>query len=337
MMVRVVFGGDVMLGRGVADRIERCSLDYPLGAVAGLMRQADLAVVNLECAVSAAIRRWSGAPKAYYFRAPPAAARALAAAGVGLASLANNHVLDYGVRGLRDTIDALDREGIAHAGAGTDRDAALAPALVERHGIRFGMAAFCDHQRDFAAAGGRPGIAWLDLEQEAAALDAFERALAPLRAAGVDWPILSLHWGPNMVPRPSPRFRRLARGAVEMGWKIVYGHSAHVFQGIELHAGSPILYAAGDLVDDYAVDPDLRNDRQLLFELELEDGALRRILLHPVALKACRARPADAAQAAWTGRGMGELCAELGTRLDAGALPWTITPRTAPYPAPSSG
>jgi len=337
MMVRVVFGGDVMLGRGVGDRIERFGPEYPLGAVAGLMRQADLAVVNLECAVTAAIRRWSGAPKAYYFRAPLVAARTLAAAGVGLVSLANNHVLDFGVRGLRETIDALDREGIAHAGAGADRDAALAPALVDRHGLRFGMAAFCDHQRDFAAASHRPGIAWLDLEQEAGALDAFGRALALLRAAGVDWPILSLHWGPNMVARPSARFRRLARGAVEIGWKIVYGHSAHVFQGIELHDGSPILYAAGDLVDDYAVDPTLRNDRQLLFELELEDGALRRILLHPLAIADCRASPADAAQAGWSGRRMGELCAELGTRLDAGALPWTIAPRTAPYPAPSSG
>lgn len=197
------------------------------------------------------------------------------------------------------------------------------------------MAAFCDHQRDFAAAPGRAGIAWLDLAQEAPALAAFEQALTPLKEAQVAWPILSLHWGPNMAWRPSADFRRLAHAAVEMGWKIVFGHSAHVFQGIELYQGCPILYAAGDLVDDYYVDPDFRNDHQLLFELELEGEALRRILLHPLFIARCRTGPADAAQADWIGRRMGALCAELGTRLDTRALPWTLTP--APYRAPSSG
>ena len=244
-MLRLFLGGDLMLGRLVARAIARYGPGYPLGPIAGLTRGADLAIVNLECAITAGMRHWGGAPKAFYFGAPSQAALTLAGAGVGIASLANNHSLDFGVEGLHDTIAALDRQGIAHAGAGADLSAALQPALAECRGLRFGMAAFCDHQRDFAAGAGQAGIAWLDLANEGRALDSLERALAPLLAARVDWPILSLHWGPNMVWRPSAAFRRLAQAAVDMGWKIVFGHSAHVFQGIEVREGCPILYAAG--------------------------------------------------------------------------------------------
>lgn len=324
--VRLVLGGDAMLGRHVGACIGRVGPDYPLGAIAPLMRQADLAIVNLECAITRCTQHWTGEPKAFYFGAPPGAAQSLADAGVRLASLANNHILDFGVGGLRDTIALLAQHGIAHAGAGGDLAEALRPAIMECKGLRFGMAAFCDHQRDFAAAARRAGMAWLDLQDEAKALASFERALAPLHAAGVDWPILSLHWGPNMLWRPSARFRRLAQAAVDQGWKIVYGHSAHVFHGIELRHGAPILYAAGDLVDDYAVDPAFRNDHQLLFELELTSRRVERIRLHPLFIARGRTGPATAEQTGWIAGQMEGLCAELGTRLDTGATPWEITP-----------
>jgi poly-gamma-glutamate synthesis protein (capsule biosynthesis protein) len=311
--LRVVFGGDAMLGRTVGEYIGRHGPGYPLGAIAPLLRQADLAVVNLECALTACTRRWPGAEKAFYFGAPPAAIGTLTEAGIGLASLANNHTLDFGVDGLRDTLAALDAHGVRHAGAGADLAAATDAAIVECRGARLAMAAFCDHQQDFAAAPRRPGIAFLDLDDEAGALAAFAGALAPLAKAGIDWPVLSLHWGPNMVWRPSSRFRRLAHAAIEMGWKILFGHSAHVFHGIELYHGCPILYAAGDLVDDYYVDPGFRNDHQLLFELELAGGTLGRIRLHPVFIDDCRTLPANAAQRAWIFERMAILCAELGT------------------------
>jgi poly-gamma-glutamate synthesis protein (capsule biosynthesis protein) len=324
--LRLFLGGDAMLGRMVGACVGRFGADYPLGAIAPLMRQADLAIVNLECAITSCTQHWSGAPKAFYFGAPPGAVESLLGAGIKLVSLANNHILDYGVRGLRDTIATLDRHGIAHAGAGRDLAEAQQPALVECKGMRFGMAAFCDHQRDFAAASGRDGMAWLDLQDEPKALAAFEQALAPLLEAKLDWPILSLHWGPNMLWRPSAGFRRLAQAAVDMGWKLVFGHSAHVFHGIELRHGSPILYAAGDLVDDYAVDRAFRNDHQLLFELELDGGRLNRILLHPLFIARGRTSPANAAQADWIALQMDALCTELGTRLETGAQPWTIAP-----------
>lgn len=310
---RVLFGGDVMLGRLVGDAIRRFGPQYPLGPVAPLMRGADLTIVNLECAITASARQWSGAPKAFYFGAPPEAVRALVDAGVDLVSLANNHILDFDVGGLRDTLRHLRHCGIAHAGAGNDLDGALAPAVVTGRGVRFGMAAFCDHQSDFAAGRDSPGMAWLDLDNETSALTSMSRALASLQAARVDWPILSLHWGPNMVRRPSAAFRRLAHAAIDMGWKIIFGHSAHVFHGIEIYKGCPILYAAGDLVDDYHVDPDFRNDHQLLIELRLTRDRVQHIALHAVFIDACQARLASGQSAGHIIGTMAMLCGELGT------------------------
>ena len=74
-----------------------------------------------------------------------------------------------------------------------------------------------------------------------------------------------------------------------------------------------VLYACGDLVDDYAIDPDLRNDHQLLFEVQLDDDALRHIVLHPVFIRRGRAVPADHTQRAWIYARMQALCRDLGT------------------------
>lgn len=311
--IRVVFGGDVMLGRLVKDAIRQFGPQYPLGPIAGLMWDADFTIINLECAITDSEKEWSGAPKAFYFGAPLQASISLADAGVDMVSLANNHILDYDIVGLRDTLHHLRRSGIAHAGAGESLSEACQPAIVDCKGIRFGLAAFCDHQEDFAAGSSRPGIAYVDLDDEPAAIAAFQKALHTLRAAAVDWPILSLHWGPNMVWRPSQGFQRLAHAAINMGWRILFGHSAHVFHAIEIVDGCPILYAAGDLVDDYAVDPGFRNDHQLLFEMLLTRTALKRIQLHPVFIENCQARFARGNAAVEIVQRMTTLCREMGT------------------------
>jgi len=122
--LRLMFGGDVMLGRLVREVMLRDGIHAPLAGVAPLLRSADLVLANLECALTDSAERWHGAPKAYYFAAPPEAGQALVDAGIRLVSLANNHSLDYDVRGLTDTLRILDAHGIAHAGAGPD----LAPS-----------------------------------------------------------------------------------------------------------------------------------------------------------------------------------------------------------------
>src|SRR3569832_1100947 len=127
------------------------------------------------------------------------------------------------------------------------------------------------------------------------------------------WPILSLHWGPNMVWRPSEKFRRLAHAAIDMGWKILFGHSAHVFHGIEMYRGCPIMYAAGDLVDDYYIDPEFNNDHQVLIEIELTSAEVKRIHLHPVLIQNSQARTASYKSFEYIAERMKVACAEMGT------------------------
>lgn len=335
--IRVMLGGDVMLGRLVGSAISRFGPDYPLGPIASLMRQADITIVNLECAITSSRGLWHGAPKAFYFRAPPEAVGTLVGAGIDLVSLANNHVLDYGFTGLLDTLHTLRDSGLLYAGAGPDIDEALRPAIAEAGGVRLGMAAFCDHQQDFAAQKNSPGMAWLDLDDDTATLGAWRNALKTLRQDRVDWPVLSLHWGPNMALRPSEKFRRLAHAAIDMGWKIVFGHSAHIFQGIEIYRGCPIIYAAGDLVDDYLVDPYFKNDHQLLIELELAKHGLAAIELHPVFIGRCQTGHATAGQAANIAKRMALLCAEMESvvRQDAGQIRIDCPAATHPCNSPS--
>lgn len=311
-----MLGGDVMLGRLVKEQIREQGPSYPLGEVAPLMQQADLVIVNLECAITSSRQLWPGAPKAFYFGTLPEAVHTLLGAGVGAVSLANNHTLDFGVSGLLETLHTLRQHNICCAGAGRNIDEARAPLFIERKGIKFGMVAYCDHQEDFAADEHNPGIAYLDLSDEQAAIGQFRRSLEQIREEKADWPILSLHWGPNMVNRPSERFVRLAHAAIDMGYGIIFGHSAHVFQGIEIYRGRPILYATGDLVDDYYVDPEFRNDHQLLFELELTRSSLKRIRLHPVFITNCRAVPARGSHMEYIAQRAIALCAELGTRVE---------------------
>lgn len=133
--------------------------------------------------------------------------------------------------------------------------------------------------------------------------------------------------GANMEFRPSMQFRRLAHAAIGMGWKILFGHSAHVFQGIEIYRGCPIIYAAGDLVDDYHVGPEFKNDHQLLFEMELSRSALRHIYLHPVFIEDCRTLLAAEEQSDYIVTWMTAICKEIGARVQQdgeryGSLEW---------------
>jgi poly-gamma-glutamate synthesis protein (capsule biosynthesis protein) len=310
---RIVFGGDVMLGRLVKGEILARGPTYPLGPIAPFMRAADLTIVNLECAITSRDRVWEGEAKAFYFGAPPAAVDSLVEAGVDLVSLANNHSLDFGRQGLVDTLALLHEHGIAVAGAGRNVEEAVAPAVVDRAGIRFGMAAFCDHQEDFAAGPDLPGIAFLDLDDELSARKRVQESLDRMRELGVEWPILSLHWGPNMVWKPSRRFVRLARAAIDMGYDTLFGHSAHIFHGIEFYKGRPIFYSTGDLVNDYAVDPEFENDGQLLFEVSLSGFDVREISLRPVFIEDCRTAFAVSREFERITRRAVALCAGMGT------------------------
>ncbi|HWV39841.1 MAG TPA: CapA family protein [Vulgatibacter sp.] len=317
----VALMGDVMLGRGVREALAAMTPEEPWGDVLPLLRSASARILNLECAVTRSERRWMRTPKIFHFRADPVpAVRVLEAASIDACSLANNHSLDFEVEGLEETISTLDRAGIGHAGAGPDLASARRPALLPG-GIA--LVSCTDNEPDFAADGGW-GTFYLPVSTDAATLARVESAIAAARRAGARTVIFADHWGPNMVERPPPHFRAFAREVIDRGADVFFGHSAHLTQGVEIHRGRPILYDTGDFLDDYAVDPVLRNDRSCLFLLRLEDGAPVGLTLVPVSLGYARVEVARGAERRAILDRMDALSGELGTALreEAGALAW---------------
>lgn len=318
-MLTLALTGDVMLGRGVDAALRHMQPQDVWGDVLPQLLQADLRIANLECALTPHHQPWTRSWKMFHFRADPAAVRCLQAAHIDACSLANNHTLDFEERGLHDTLHTLDAAGIRHAGAGIDAIEAAAPALLDVSGAspcRVALLAFTDNEPGFAAGETQPGTNYLDVSLEPGTLARVADAIARARALGADWVVFSNHWGANFVERPAPDFRRFARRVIELGADVYYGHSAHICQGIEIHRGRPILYDTGDFIDDYAVDPVLRNDRSCLFKLMFEAGALRRIELIPVTLQVAQVAQARGEDFEAIAVRMEQLCAELGTRLE---------------------
>jgi poly-gamma-glutamate synthesis protein (capsule biosynthesis protein) len=258
MTPTIALGGDAMLGRGVGKELAaRPPTDLWSRELQDVFAEADLTVVNLECCISERGEPWDLEGKAFHFRAPPRAVEALSTIGVRAVWLANNHALDFGRQALADTLDHLAGAGIVVVGAGRNRDEARAGRIIETAGARIGLVAFADHPDDFAATPDSSGIAWADI---AGGAPPWLVAQVGLLAKTCDVIIAGPHWGPNMSTAPPERHRAVATDLVAAGLGALAGHSAHVVHGVELRDGTPICYDLGDLIDDYAVDPVLRND-----------------------------------------------------------------------------
>lgn len=307
---RLALAGDAMLGRGVGALV-RARPDDSLfsDGVLEAARSADALVLNLECCVSTRGSRWPARGKPFFFRAPPEAIAHLLALGTGCVTLANNHALDFGATALLDTLDLLGAAGIAVVGAGPDVARARAPRVLEVGALRVGVVAFADHPRDFAAGVDRPGIAFADLG--AGRLPEWLHDAVARAREMADLALVTPHWGPNMSTCPVPRVRAAGGALLEAGASLVAGHSAHVFNGVE----GPIIWDMGELIDDYAVDPLLRNDRGLMWIVTLDPAGPVRAEGVPLQVERCRTRLARGRERDWIADRLRAACEELGTRV----------------------
>ncbi|RFS85227.1 CapA family protein [Actinomadura spongiicola] len=310
MAVTMALAGDTMLGRGVAEEIAAFG---PHGlfsrGVRDVFAEADLALLNLECCVSARGHRWDAPGKPFHFRAPPVAVEALTDLGVDCVTLANNHALDYGPDALNDTLDHLGRAGVRCVGAGPDEEAARRSVVLEAGGVRVAVVGVTDHPSDFAAGPDRPGVALTDLERGVP--DDLVERIRRLRKVN-DVVLVLPHWGPNMTWEPLHYVRRAARTLLDAGATLVAGSSAHVFHGVAW----PVIFDMGDFIDDYAVDDVLRNDLGLLFLVTLDRAGPSRIEAVPLSLDYCRTRLAEGADHRWISERFTRACAAFGANVE---------------------
>ena len=305
--MRLALVGDCMFGRLVNDALEQEPPEYPWGDTLSTLHGADWRFCNLECVISDRGEPWSAYPKAFHFRSAAKNVAVLRAAQMNAVSLANNHVLDYGYDALCEMLEILDRNGILHSGAGMNFEEASRLASAEVAGRKLGLLAFTDNEPEWEATGNRPGVFYVPVDRH----DARAGRLLEIihgHAKTVDLLIISAHWGPNWGHAPPREHVGFAHAMVEAGAGVVFGHSSHVFRGIEFHRSRPVVYGGGTFIDDYAVDKVERNDESFIYMMETEDGTPRGLRLYPIVIRNFQAGRAGAEQGRRIADKMQHLC-----------------------------
>lgn len=237
--IEIAATGDVNLGARVGELIRIHGPAYPWEHVADHLRKADLALVNLECAIST---RGRPLAKEFTFRGHPSSLPAMVEAGVDVANLGNNHAADFGREALIDTVRHLGEAGVEPVGAGPDAAAAYRHVVLERRGLRV---AFLGATRvlpyHFGAGPDLPGVA--SAYDEVRFLDAVRAA-----DADADVVVVSIHWGVELATRPNAIQVRVGRALVDAGADVVIGHHPHVLQPVVRYRGGVIAYSLGNFV-----------------------------------------------------------------------------------------
>jgi len=347
--------GDVMLGRGVdqilphpgdpalRERYLRDARDYiglaeqvngpvpgpvdltwPWGDALTVLDAVapDARVVNLETSVTTCDGFAPG--KAVHYRMNPANLPALSVARPDVCALANNHVLDFGHRGLLDTLDHLAQAGVRAAGAGHNRAEAWEPAVIPLNGgqrvlvCSFGTPS-SGIPGHWAATDRRPGVAFVDTPTDPTA-DEITARMRRRRGSG-DLAVASVHWGSNWGYEVDGDQVRFAHRLVDGGIDIVHGHSSHHPRPIEVYRGKLILYGCGDFIDDYEgiggyeqYRPDLR--LALFAEFTADTAVLTRLRMMPLQARRLRLHRASDRDANWLRAQIDRISRPFGSHVD---------------------
>lgn len=307
--MKILLVGDVMLGRLINKVLQREPPEYPWGDTLDIFKKTDLRICNLECVISDKGQPWTITPKVFHFRSDSKNVAVLKKAKINMVSLANNHALDYEEEALLDCLEILDRNHIEYAGAGINSVEVSSTAVMEIAGLKVGMVAFTDNEPDWEAID-QPGVFYVPVDLEDVRAKVLMQTVEKAKK-DVDLLIVSAHWGPNWGYRPEPNHIPFAKTLIDAGADIIFGHSAHVFQGIEIYKGKLILYSTGNFIDDYAVDEIERNDQSFIFLAETEEKKIVRLKLYPTVIRNMQAKKAQGDEQVEITAKMKDLCNEL--------------------------
>lgn len=246
------FTGDVML-QNVMSRYDAQGIN---GIISEYLEEemvnADMTMINNEFPFST---RGEQAPdKQFTFRVHPKYVSALQDMGVDVASLANNHALDFGQEALSDTFTTLDEAGIPYVGAGETIERAEEAIFVEADGRKVGV---------LSASRVIPVHTWNIMNTQPGLFCTYDSARLVERIEEIedecDFVVVFVHWGIEREAIPEEYQRVLAQQYIDAGADLVVGNHAHVPQGIEYYKGVPIVYCLGNyifnpnMVDTYAL------------------------------------------------------------------------------------
>lgn len=238
--VSMAFVGDVIFASTVETALKKNGYDFPFRNLQKELSEPDITVANLETPITV---RGEEQVKQYAYRSSPEALPAFKKAGFDVVGLANNHIMDYGVQGLLDTLDHLDKADILRTGAGRNLKEAYTPAVVERNGIKTAFLSFSHVVPDnsWKAGANKPGTTQLyDKTQAVKTIEETRK--------NADLVVVMAHWGVERDGKPQAVHREMAKAFIDAGADLVIGSHPHVLQGLEAYKGKWIAYSLGNFL-----------------------------------------------------------------------------------------
>lgn len=240
--MKVLVAGDYAYSQRLADKIKKRQYDILFDDVKEIIETADVSIINYENPVLLEGGKYIPISKqGPNLQSPPEAVDAISYAGFNAATLANNHILDYGEEGCLDAIRTLENAGIETVGAGRDLSEAQ-KVLYKRIGNQtLAIINCCEHefsvaQRDNAGANPLNPIQQFYSIQEA--------------KHNADFVIVIVHGGHEHFQLPSLRMQETYRFFIESGADAVVNHHQHCFSGYEFYKQKPIVYGVGNFCFD---------------------------------------------------------------------------------------
>lgn len=281
----------------------------------------DIRLINLETAITSSDDYWSD--KEVHYRMNPKNVDCLKVAVIDCCSLANNHILDWGYKGLQETLETLKKAGIKYAGAGMSIHEAESPAILMAGNKGRVIFFSCGLESsgiptDWAATEKRPGVNLLkDLSNST--IDYIKEKIYEVKRKG-DIVVFSIHWGGNWGYTIPGHHIDFARRLIDSGVDVIHGHSSHHVKGIEVYRGKLILYGCGDFLNDYegiGGYEEFRGDLALMYFADVNplDGKLEGLIMIPMRIRNLRLNRAVQLDILWLVDILNREGKRLGTRV----------------------
>jgi len=262
--------GDIMLSRGVAYKISKNNSEYPFAKMKDILWKSDLVFGNLEGPI---IEGRTIANGEMVFRIDPNLVSVLADNNIGILSLANNHIPNFGEEGIKSTLTKLGYQNIHTVGAGQGEDAYRA-TIVNVKGIKIAFLAYSDPmtaQLGYAATEDHYGVALMDNSR-------LKNDIA-MAKENADVVVVYMHSGEEYETVPTARQVNFAHLAIDNGADLVIGSHAHVVQSIEKYQNKYIVYGLGNFIFDQ------------MFSLPTRQGVMARFILTKAGIKSVEFLP----------------------------------------------
>lgn len=277
--------GDVLLDASVGKLIDINGVDYPWEKVLPILKKSNLSFMNLETSVGVGGKPIEG--KSYTFQSKPETLNGVVNAGISGVSIANNHILDYGLEGFIETLENLEKMNILYVGGGRNIKDAQRAVILEKGDMKIGFLAF---SRVI------PDTNWYVTNRRAGILSGYDcykdkvLKLVEETKKNVDFLIVSVHWGKELKDYPEKKDMRFAKKLVDGGADCIMGHHPHVLQGVEFYKNKPIIYSLGNFVFNAR---GKKSNQTMVFHIDINKMGILNTYVTPILIKNGQPTPAQ--------------------------------------------